>query len=347
MDQLLGGPIPRETDATCDDCAMCIPEDDRESNAPRSFDPDVKCCSYVPTLPNYLIGRILEDSRPRSVRGRKTVLDRLANGEAVSPLGMTMPPTYLLLYKHSAEKAFGISKTLRCPHYLPENGGSCGIWEHRSAVCTTFFCKFVRGAVGAKFWSSLNQLLSTVEQQLSTWCVSQLDVSDESLRLLFPPRSMKSDQIDSAALDGKIDRGRYKKLWGRWFGREQEFYKESAKLVNGLDWKQVVLIGGSEIKIYERLVLDTYRGLQATHLPQFLKTNRMNVVKLDAESCCVTTYNPNDPICLPNQLIAVLHYFDGSSTIEALREITKRERLKLEPALVRKLVDFEVLIPRE
>ncbi|HYL82493.1 MAG TPA: hypothetical protein VEU07_16870, partial [Candidatus Acidoferrum sp.] len=60
MDDLLPGPIPRETAATCDDCAMWPGPGDQ----PRSdffFLPETKCCTYIPTLPNYLVGRILED----------------------------------------------------------------------------------------------------------------------------------------------------------------------------------------------------------------------------------------------------------------------------------------------
>jgi hypothetical protein len=57
-ESFLGGPIPAETDATCQDCAMCPPPGKRPATGV-FFSPDVKCCSYMPTLPNFLVGRML------------------------------------------------------------------------------------------------------------------------------------------------------------------------------------------------------------------------------------------------------------------------------------------------
>jgi hypothetical protein len=346
MDQLFAGPIPPEKDATCSDCAMCSTEGNSNSRSGLFYDPEVKCCTYVPTLPNYLVGRILSDDDPNFARGRKTVAERLRAGIAVTPIGLGMPPTYMLLYANSAAKAFGLSKTLRCPHYLPEDGGRCGIWKHRAAVCATWYCKFVRGAVGARFWVSLNQLLSSVEQSLSHWCVYELGIEVESLRLLFPPNSMRKDsQLDGLALDGEVDPWMYERVWGNWLGSEEEFYQEAARLVNALDWQDVVSIGGTEIKIRERLVRDTYFQLMSEQLPPVLKAGSLSVLGMDQESCRVTTYSPIDPLDLPHALMGILPYFDGRPTQDALAAIEKHERIKLDPALVRKLADFEILIP--
>lgn len=114
------------------------------------FDPQVKCCTYLPELPNFLVGRILADEDPALAVGRATVEKRLQAGVAVTPLGLDRTPFYDLLYQH-ADTAFGRSHTLRCPHYI-EEGGLCGIWQHRNSVCATWFCKHVRGAMGFRFW---------------------------------------------------------------------------------------------------------------------------------------------------------------------------------------------------
>ena len=60
MAELLGGIIPRESRASCDNCAMCAVGGAGQQSAPRPyfFDPLVKCCSYVPDLPNFLVGGI-------------------------------------------------------------------------------------------------------------------------------------------------------------------------------------------------------------------------------------------------------------------------------------------------
>ena len=349
MDQLLAGPIPAETDATCSDCAMCSTEGGPQTRSELFYNPEVKCCTYIPTLPNYLVGRMLGDEDPNFVFGRKTVEERLRAGLAVTPLGLGMPPTFTFLYAQTAGRAFGLSKTLRCPHYLSEEGGRCGIWKHRASVCATWYCKHVRGAVGAKFWASLNQLLSAVEQSLSHWCVYELEIEVEALSLLFPPRSVfKNDhQLDHRALDGTVDPRMYELLWGKWLGREAEFYQEATRLVNGLDWKEIVSLGGTEIKVRERLVRDAYSRLMSEELPPSLRVGSLNVLGMGQESCRVTTYSAIDPLDLPQRLIAVLHYFDGRPTLDAMEAIEEHEGIKLDAALVRKLADFEILIPNE
>ena len=77
MNELLGGPIPRETAATCGSCTMCAGADDRPEDRP-FFAPDVKCCSYVPVLPNFLVARSLRDPAPELAEGRKMLEARIA-----------------------------------------------------------------------------------------------------------------------------------------------------------------------------------------------------------------------------------------------------------------------------
>ncbi len=348
MDQLLGGRIPEETDATCNDCAMCS-SDSNPQDLQLFYNPDTKCCTYIPLLPNFLVGRMLSDDDPGMARGRQSVEDRIRARRAVTPLGLEMPPPYHLIYGHAAEKTFGRSESLLCPHYLPENGGSCGVWKHRASVCATWHCKFVRGAVGEKFWQSLLQLLGLVERSLSRWCVFNLEADVEVLRLLFPLRGvLRADQqLDSLTLDGKVDDRFYERVWGKWFGREHEFYKQAALLVNGLDWPGVVSIGGTEIKIHELLVRDAYSQLMSPELPPVLKVGKLSVLSMGRESTLVATYSVLDPLDLPTRLTRVLSYFDGRPTQSVMEAIKAQEGITLSTELVRKLADFEVLVPAE
>ena len=71
--ELLGGPVPRESRATCDHCAMCSAEGPAAAAVGSHsyyFDPNVKYCSFVPDLPNFLVGRILSDDDPAALPGR-------------------------------------------------------------------------------------------------------------------------------------------------------------------------------------------------------------------------------------------------------------------------------------
>src|SRR5215467_14532461 len=114
MDDLLGGPIPRESRATCDDCAMCRKPGDEAASDNQFFDPAIKCCSIVPVLSNFLVGGILlQETDADSEHGRASVLHRIAEGVEVTPRGLGQPALFRLVYDNS--DAFGRSRKLRCP----------------------------------------------------------------------------------------------------------------------------------------------------------------------------------------------------------------------------------------
>src|SRR5271169_4910931 len=90
--ELLGGPIPRESDATCHSCVMCPPKGAAVGSQSYYFDPNVKCCTFVPNLHNFLVGRIVSDDAPTAWPGRMTVEKRIKERVAVTPLGLGVPP---------------------------------------------------------------------------------------------------------------------------------------------------------------------------------------------------------------------------------------------------------------
>jgi hypothetical protein len=306
------------------------------------FDPSTKCCTYIPALANFLVGRILADDDPAFSAGRATVEARLAAGVAVTPLGLGQPPSFALLYENTAVNSFGRSRSLRCPHYL-EPGGRCGVWKHRASVCATWYCKHVRGATGRKFWQALHRLLSEVERTLAPWCVLQLDPGPDALERLFPPRRLNAAGDDT--LDDLQDPSVHRALWGRWFSREVEFYKECGRLVSGLSWGDVTAIGGPQIQIFSRLAREAYGALMSNELPTRLKVGDFKIVNMNRGSCWVCAYADSDPLETSRDLLDILRYFDGRTVDQTLRSITSAEGVELDRALVRKLVDFEILVP--
>lgn len=341
MDDLFAAPIPSESDATCDDCAMCAGSDEEKEASGTFFDPHVKCCSYVPELPNYLVGGVLADTSTTFEMGRASMAKRLEAGVAVTPLGIGQPPAFALIYERAGAAAFGQSHTLICPHFVDEGSGRCGIWEHRGVVCATWFCKFVRGAKGRDFWAALKRLLSSVERSLSYWCVLQLDVESETLRRLFSPPV----PVDGRSLDGIVNPVTYRALWGAWLGREAEFYRECARLVGSLRWQEVLSVGGPEVQLLARLACEAHRKLTSDELPARLKVGAFQVVRMDQNSRRVVSYSVMDPLDLPKVLVDVLPYFDGRPTNQAIADVAAAEGVNLYPALVRKLTDFDVLVP--
>jgi hypothetical protein len=345
IDELLNGPIPSESEATCSSCAMCDHSGGVQRNA-EHFNPHTKCCTYMPDLPNFLVGRSLADEDPLALRGRATVEARIATRAAVTPLGLRRPRPYNLLYRSSTD-AFGHSLAMRCPHYIDEQGGLCGVWKNRNAMCSTWFCKHVRGALGQHFWKSIYRVLFTLERTLASWCVFELDPGRESLERLFPSSNGNAPELDldPFELDGTADPYGYQALWGRFTGREAEFYRACAERVSKLSFKEVLVISGAELRTAAHLARLAYAELVSDDLPETLQLGPFHVVSSDCETMRVSTYSDYDPLEIPRALADLLHRFDGRPVSTVLETIATGDNVDLDPATVRKLADFKILQP--
>jgi hypothetical protein len=342
IDELLAAPLPAETEATCDDCAMCAPP----APGVMTFDARTKCCTYTPALPNFLVGRVLDDDDPALARGRASVEERLRRRVAVTPLGLGRSVSEMLLYERGGERTFGRSPALRCPHYLEAEGGLCGVWRHRNAVCATWFCKHERGAVGEALWRAVEHLLGSVERALARWCLVQLDVEPDVLRRLSPGREAFEPRhpLEAGELDATVDEADYAARWGAWAGREAELYRACARLVAPLGWDDVRAIAGAEALMHARVLRAAHAEHASEALPARLRVGPIALLGLDADAACVGAYRVYDPLLLPPRLLDLLRYFDGGPTDEALRRMAEAEGTTLDASLVRRLVDFGVLV---
>ena len=214
MDELFEGREPApETEATCSDCAM-LPKTG-EARVPEHYNPRTKCCTYLPMLHNFLLGKILADNDPASRKGKATVEERLNQADGLTPLGLYAPAEYLARYDPTVK--FGHDFSLRCPHYLEEEGGNCGVWKHRESTCSTWFCKYSTGDSGRALWrEGIAPLLRHTELSLASWAAIELEA-------------------------GPLD-------WGPWEGRPRALFAKCAELVDALSWKQIEELGGDELQ---------------------------------------------------------------------------------------------------
>ena len=261
--EVAGGPIPAETVATCDACVM-LPRADGLA-AEHYFVPETKCCAFEPTLPNYLAGRILADSDAALARGRAALEERVARRVLAAPSGVRSGGLFRTLYAQTPD-VFGRAPALRCPYLGPDGG--CGVWRHRPGVCATWFCKHVRGQAGARFWRTADRLLRAVELDLSVWCIAELDAP--ATELLSPGPSAEG-RPEVAELGGPVDTGRHGALWGGWEGREEEFYRQCARLVEPLAWQQVLAICGPGVRVLAGATRAAYERLVSDELPPRLR----------------------------------------------------------------------------
>lgn len=343
MDALLGGGIPPEMNATCHDCAMAAPADGAAGRG-TYYDPHLRCCTYFPDLPNFLVGRILADPDPALAAGRARVEAGLTSVNC-TPRGLHPPAARRLIYRESAGASFGHARALLCPYYL-EVGDLCGIWRHRESTCATWFCKHVRGAVGLRFWETLHALLAAVEWHLAGWCIMELDPAPEALRSCFPfPGGGNERRLDAAQLDDVADTAAHRALWGRWSGQEGDYFAACAQRVAALDWEQVLAIGGPDVAAFAQLARAAFAELLSQEIPKRLRAGSIQLIQIDRQRYHAVAYSSKDPLELSRRLLDALSFFDGRPVEIALQAVADETGLRLRPALVRKLVDFAILAP--
>jgi hypothetical protein len=344
MGALFGGAVPGEPRATCDSCAMCARPGEPAAEGATFYSPSTKCCTYLPALANFLVGRVLGDDSAAAAEGRRTVEARIDAKLEVTPLGLGRTRLFTLLYAQSPG-GFGHAQALLCPHYLA--GGRCGVWQHRESTCATWFCKHERGAVGKTFWRRLHELLLAAETAVSRACLLDIGIDRGSLERLFPPIANErgGPGLSAAELDGVPDEPAYATLWGRWAGRERELYRRAAAIVDDLSWPQVLAKGGAELEVLAHLARAAYADLANREPPARVRHKPLKVLYTSPTRARLATYSPLDPLALPRTLVDVLHRFDGGDTSATLATIAAEDGLRLAPAVVRKLVDFAILEP--
>ncbi len=286
--EIAGGPIPRETVATCEHCVM-LPQAGSAPD-PSFFLPGIKCCTFEPSIPNFLAGRILADVDPSTARGRAALEARIASRVGVAPRGVQSSAVARLLYERTPN-AFGHAPALRCPYLVDD--GACGVWRHRPGVCATWFCKHVRGETAFRFWKLSDRLLRAVESDLVVWCAAEIAPGSDELS------APELGHLAVSDLGGPVDPVRYREAWGAWEGRERELYIAAAELADGLRWEGVLAISGPTVRVLAGLVREAAERLMSESLPKKLRLGSVELVQGPGGEMRVLSYSPYDPLAVP------------------------------------------------
>jgi hypothetical protein len=340
-------PQPAETKATCAACAMSDAAGDRPvapvDGVRRLFRADTKCCTFHPRLPNYLVGALLAGQEPELAEGRRRARERLASRVGVTPQWLLPPAKYSLLYQHG-HRGFGRAESLVCP-YFDRAGGGCTVWAYREAVCSTYFCKYVAGADGLAFWTSLKTYLTIVELQLTRYALHALHPE-----YLFAGRDRPDPNggpLSAEDLDGAPPpEAAYRALWGPWRGREEDFYLAAHDAVRALsraDFDRIMGLDG-EIAV---AVLERRRSTAtAPRPPERLRFNPDATVKWLADgSVALASYSGYDAVALPGEAYGLLVAFDGEQPTDAVRRrLRETRRADLDDDVLLVLYQHRVLV---
>lgn len=152
---------------------------------------------------------------------------------------------------------------------------------------------------------------------------------------------------DVSELGGPVDAARYRELWGTWEGRENDYYRACAKLVEPLDFAAVLAICGPRVRVLSQLVRDAYDHLVSYAIPERLRLGTVELTAAAGGKFRVMSYSPHDPVMVPEELIGALRYFDGRPVEDALTAILAERNLRVDLRLVRRMVDFGLLRAEE
>ncbi|HIJ95710.1 MAG TPA: hypothetical protein HPP94_08235 [Desulfuromonadales bacterium] len=336
--------IPVETSATCMDCVM-LAKAESQSNSPKFFSAETKCCTHYPELPNYLVGALLGDADHGHETGRRRVRDKIAARTSITPLGVLRPKKYNLLIKNTAHEYFGRSITLRCPFY-EHTSGSCTIAPHWDAVCSTWFCKHDAGEDGKKFWRTLRKYLENLEKILTRYALLKVGanplVAGLSIDEAVPLSIQELDELPPLP-------DLYDRVWGEWVGREEEFYRECYSQISQLRQEDFANLEGIEQKILLKELEKAYEQLMDKPLPVLLKKNPgLLVEKISDSEYLLSSYSPFDPSKVSKRLYDCLDFFDGAHmTANVCKRCHEKLNVRLTEKTIKKLYQFRILVPVE
>lgn len=213
-----------ETKATCDRCLMASSKNQSQTR----YQAELKCCTYFPLMPNYLVGALLEDLRTVSTVEEK-IIEMIQKRQFALPMGIVPTLSYQYKFQNRTEVDFGNDPKLLCPYFNTVEL-NCSIWRYRSAVCTTFYCRSSYGQKGMKFWKEVSDYLTYVEMAFLEEVLVNLDFSPRQIseQLSYHNRQEWNSREKTQKV---LSLQRWQHLWNSYGDDALSFYKKTYAMV--------------------------------------------------------------------------------------------------------------------
>ncbi|MCB0391517.1 MAG: hypothetical protein KDD58_09505 [Bdellovibrionales bacterium] len=194
----------------------------------------LKCCTYHPFLPNYMVGGILDGSKD----GAKIIKDKIEKKIFVLPLGVLPSWAYRQEHKFLNANEYGRNKDLLCP-FFNSLEGSCKIWTFRSSVCRSFYCESSWGKEGLKYWELYNEAHHYVEMALTQECLLQFGFEWQEIENQLDYLEAPAHQLNPLnKLSKKID----EELWQHKIQDKIEFFRDCYNYVSSLSQSKLIAL---------------------------------------------------------------------------------------------------------
>lgn len=242
-----------EKKATCENCAMSRPRHRGRVH----YRPDLKCCTFHPFLPNFLVGAVLSD--PSLLTGAEVLRAKIRRREYALPLGMLAPVRYQMEFKARREGDFGQREDWLCPYYDREKN-NCRVWRYRGVVCTTYFCKSSYGKAGMHFWEGASDYLSYVEMALAEEALVNLDFSPRQVNQQIAYLNREQGTV-AEKRSWVLPEAKFRDLWNFYDEDIEGFYKKTFEIAANLDKKSFRELLGETGRQLEKSLLSRYGEL--------------------------------------------------------------------------------------
>lgn len=229
---------PVEIKATCHQCNE------------KKYKPSLKCCTYHPFLPNYIVGKILFDDS----MGAGIVRKKIQKRQFCLPIGVVPSVRYQVEFHKNKDKNFGRNADWLCPFYSKDDQ-NCHIWKDRGSVCTSFYCQSSYGKKGIQFWKTLENYLSFSEMICMEEALINADFSPRQVSDLLGYIN-RSSGTKSELLRNSIDQKKWKQLWNGYDQDIEAFYIKCFRTVEKMPRSEFRLMGGDQLKSFENAVID-------------------------------------------------------------------------------------------
>lgn len=251
------GAVPlTETRATCDNCLCSKPN--RGSQLPY-YQPDLKCCTFHPFLPNYAVGALLENPQTASFIKSK-IQSKIEAREYALPLGVFAPLNYQIQFNNRNENDFGNRQDFLCPYFNYQNK-NCGMWQHRGAVCTSYYCVSDRGEAGLKLWENLGEYLHLCEMVLSQDALVSMGLSPDIIENQLEYVNCMSgteEEISSSSMSQAL----FDDYWKDWIPQHtiENFYISCSKYISSLTTEQIRVLLQEETQEIEAILQSLFKN---------------------------------------------------------------------------------------
>lgn len=323
--------VPVEVFSDCSNCSM-ICKGNKSNMALKPFNEKTKCCTYIPNIPNYLVGNILSEDNTLAQIGKERITNTIEKRTDVTPKGIAPPKIFGLLYDKFKKNGFGHSDKFVCPYYESESG-NCTVWKYRTSDCSTYFCKYISNEKGKEFWQHLLVYLKHTEQSLIDYALLKLNF--DSTVLFGIPKELSVEEIDGKT----ISEADYEKNWKDLKTNEKDFFIASYELIRGLSKKEFASIVGVKGNVFLKRLEYSYQSMM--HIPSKLIKNKHAKFEEAVNGEYIVRIDLIDTKFKLDK--EILEIFDGKKTNEENINSLIDKNIEVDMELIRTLYNYDIL----